>query len=310
LATRDVRDPYRHRVAKRLFPRSRQRWDSTFPPRTFEVIRGRTPTSRESLAPYASRIVNQCERIAQESSSLVQGRQGYGFPTREVLMRRRTVVVFLIVLLTALVMAGVAAGSCNPGRSAASGNWWDGWTTSPSGACLIGSSANILVYSPYVYASDVTAWVMLENPDTGRYGQVGWLQQTNGSRFSFVESSTVNGGFRQTYFASKAVGSAPEYKVTFSSDAFHYFIDGVNYYTHANTGFGGCTSSQSAEVTNSANQMPGGYNNHVPFTNAQVRRSDTGWVNANGTPFASITGYGYSKVSSSNLQIWDKACAS
>jgi hypothetical protein len=227
-------------------------------------------------------------------------------------MKRRAVLVGGL-LLTTLALAGTAAASCNPGRSNASGNWHDGWDVSPpTGTCLNGSSAYILVYSAYVAADDDSAWAMQFNAATLKYGQVGWIQQANGSRYDFTESSTVNGGFQQRLLSASSIGSAPQYKVTFSGNAFHYFIDGTNVDTDANTGYTGCWAEQEGEVRNSANQMPGGYNSHVSFTTAQVRRADTqAWFNADGTLTSdNDSWYGHSKVSSSQLDIWDKACAS
>lgn len=230
---------------------------------------------------------------------------------KEVSVGTRSIVVLIGLLLNTLVFSQVVSASCNPGRPAVNGHWQDGWKRSkPSGACLTGSSSNIRVYSPYVHTNDVSAWVMLynANPNSDSYAQVGWLQQANGSRFNFVESITVGGGFRQTYFSANSVGSTPEYKITFSSDAFHYFVNGVNWYTHANTGYGGCWSAQAGEISSFANQMPGGRNSHVPFTNASVRRSDTGWVGANGTPYSNSSEHGNAIGSSTTLHIWDKAC--
>jgi len=152
---------------------------------------------------------------------------------------------------------------------------------------------------------------MLFNNSTGSYGQVGWLQQTGGTRYNFTETNT-SGLFHQDFFSASTLGTSPQYKMTFSSNAFHYYIAGTNVLTDSNTGYTGCWAEQMGEVTNSANQMPGGYNSHDTFTSAEIRRADTeGWYNTNGTTTSdNDTWYGHSAVSSSELDIWDKACSS
>ena len=226
---------------------------------------------------------------------------------------KRLVVSVVVMVGVALSLAATATASCNPNRSNSSGNWHDGWYAAPpSGTCINGSAANIEVYSPYVAAADVTAWVMLFNNSTNRYGQVGWYQNSNGFRWNFTESDTATGGFHQNFFSPSSIGADPQYKITFSSNAFHYFISGTNINTDTNTGYTGCWSEQMGEVTSSANQMPGGYNSPDYFILAQVRRADTSaWYNTNGTPLNDNSSwYNYSKVSSSEIDIWDRACAS
>jgi hypothetical protein len=225
-------------------------------------------------------------------------------------MRRRRLVIVVGVFLVTLALAAAASASCHPARSALSGHWQDGWiSTQPVGVCVTGSSANITVYSPYVYSTSTSsAWVTLQNTATGRYGQIGWLKDSNGLH-NFYQSQTVGLGRQGQYWGTPTIGDAPEYKVTFSSDAFHYFLDGVNWYTDANTGFSGCDSAQAGETLNYATQMPGASNTHVDFMNAS-RREDTGWVDQDGSKVNSSTAdYGYLKVSSHRLEIWDKACA-
>lgn len=229
-------------------------------------------------------------------------------------MRGAKLAILIGVPLVSLVFAAAAAASCNPQRGPdSSQSWWDGWfSNQPSSVCITGSSANITVYSPYTYSDETsTAWVMLENPLTLKYGQIGWLKES-GALHNFYQSWTVGDGRQGQYLGTPSVGTAPEYKITFSSDAFHYFLDGVNWYTDANTGFAGCYSDQYGEVTNYANQMPGARDNHVKFTNSEMRRSDTGWVDMNGVSDDtwSPSDYGIAKASSTRLDIWDKACTS
>jgi hypothetical protein len=209
--------------------------------------------------------------------------------------------------------AGSAVASCNPGRSNTSGNWHAGWYKDPpSGLCYTGNVANILVYSPYVFANDVTAWVMLENAGTGSYGQVGWLQQAGGTRYNFTESSTQSGGFQQRMLSPSSLGSSPAYKITYSASTFYYFVDGTSVDTDSVPGWGGCEGQTFGEVTSLANQMPGGYNSHEPITSDQVRRNDTNtWYYMDGNTSTERSDlFGTAKVSSTRVEIWDKACAS
>ncbi len=278
--------------------------------------------------PFGSLAHKACLAITADSRQSANERRN-GVPFRGLRSSRRSTsascpgevrmnvragcLVASLFIVAILVSAGSAAASCNPGRSNSSVSNQAGWLKGPpSGVCYDGSLANILVYSPYVAATDVTAWAMLYNNATGSYGQVGWLQQTS-ARYNFTESSTAGGGFHQLLLSGSSIGSSPAYKVTFSSDAFHFFIDGINVNTNYNTGYTGCYFAQAGEVTNSANQMPGGYNNHDTFTSGQVRRSDTGgWNYADATAYVQgpSSWYASSKVSSTEVDIWDKACAS
>jgi hypothetical protein len=150
---------------------------------------------------------------------------------------------------------------------------------------------------------------MLYNHSNGMYGQIGWIKLANGNRYNFTESDT-NLGPVQRFFTASGENSSPEYKITFSSDAFHYFLNGTNYYTDGpGTGYGGCWAQQASEVTNTANQLPGSSGAHENFTNGQVRRNDTGWVDTNGTEVNNKPSWwGWSKISSTQLDVWDKAC--
>jgi hypothetical protein len=227
-------------------------------------------------------------------------------------MYGRLAAAVLTTAMVALAVASVAAASCNPGRSSASGNWHAGWDVPPpSGTCLDGSSAVILVYQPYVHSQNATAWTMLYNHSSSSYGQVGYWQGAS-SRNNFTESSTSLGGFHQRLLPASPLGSGSQYEITFSSDAFHYFINGSNVATDSGTGYTGCYGQQSGEVTDSANQMPGGSSDHVWFVTAQVRRQDTeSWINANGNIFNDAPSwYSSTKVSSTELDIFDRACTS
>jgi hypothetical protein len=222
--------------------------------------------------------------------------------------------VLTIVAASALAFAATAA-ACDPNGSNIDGNWYDGWSTGPpSGTCINGSDANILVYSPYVEYQDVSAWTMLYNYTTAAYGQVGYLKGSDGNMWDFTETNTIY-VWDQQFFSPYSVGSDPQFKVTFSSDAFHYFIDGSNILTDSYTGYTGCHAEQEGEVTNDANQMVGDTSTYVYFTYAQARRADTGaWYDLNGSAHADSPPYrdpyAYYRASNSHLDIWDPECSS
>lgn len=224
--------------------------------------------------------------------------------------------VLAICVAAALAFAGAAAASCNPGRTASSGNWHVGWTINPpSGTCINGSEANVLVYSPYVYSgatNDTSGWTMLVNGLTASYGQIGYQKKNTGTMYNFTESDTSGGGFIQHLMTASGVGTTPQYEITFSSNAFHYFVNGSNVWTDSNTNYGGCLAEQYGEISNSASQMLGGSQNNVVFSSAEVRRADTGaWYNSNGSFVNEETSwFNYSPISSSSFSIWDKACVS
>ncbi len=152
---------------------------------------------------------------------------------------------------------------------------------------------------------------MIANNAAGTYGQIGWLKLP-AERLNFSESNTSGGGFQQRLMSPNSVGSSPAYKVTYGSGTFQYFINGLLVDSDSAPSFGGCVSQNYAEIQNLANQMAGGYNNHELFTSAQVRRSDTGsWSYMNGTPTTTDPFlFSYSVVSSTQIEVWDNACAS
>jgi len=216
-------------------------------------------------------------------------------------------IVFTILAITS---ASLAAASCNPGRNSQLGNWFDGWyKTPPSGVCYTGTLSNILVYQPYVLSADVTAWVMVANNATGSYGQIGWLQQA-GARYNFTESSTTGGGFQQRLLSASAIGSSHYFKVTYSIGVFTYYIDGSSVDTDSAPNFGGCVADNYGELTNLANQMPGGASDHELFESTQVRRSDTGnWSYMDGTTDNQRpSSWGNTKASSTRDEIWEILC--
>lgn len=86
---------------------------------------------------------------------------------------------------------------------------------------------------------------------------------------------------------------------------------GSNIGNDGNTGYTGCQAQTSAEVTNSANQMPGGTVVHEYFQSNNVQRTDVGWTSFTGAFFDdNTTRYGNSVVSTTEDDVWDNACSS
>lgn len=220
-------------------------------------------------------------------------------------------------LVAGLVCAASAAASCNPGRPPYSGTYQDGWRTGPfiSQPCLNGSLGLILNATPFVYpgAAETSAWTMLYNNNANGYGQVGWDIDSNGNRHNFVQTNTVDVFFNKD-FASSPSGSSPEYKTTYSANAFHYFVDGTNYYNVSSPSYTGCSAEQAGEIKNKDSQMPGTTSTHDYVTGAQVRRaSDNTWFNPGSFGWdvyndnSSWFGQSFT-YTPATIQFWDKNC--
>jgi hypothetical protein len=222
----------------------------------------------------------------------------------------------LAVVIAGLVLASAAAASCNPGRSSSSGYWWDNWDVGPTETtCLNGSYANIENHSPYVQSGVTEDFSMLVNVSVGGYGSVGWDKHSDNSRFNFIEYDDSDTGWntvRKEYSAS-AVGNAPQYKVNYSANAFHFFIAGTNDLNFTSPNYTGCSAEQGGQIQNFNSQMPGEVGTHDPLTDAHVRTaSNNTWIQTSlWAPFSSNSSYFGNSTSGnplSELDIWDKSC--
>jgi hypothetical protein len=223
-------------------------------------------------------------------------------------VRTRMSVSASILFFVTLGLAGVAAADCNPGRPSGTSpnNFHVGAYTSYTSACLTGSSANILVTSPWVHSGDFsTAYVMLAG--TAYYGQVGWLKH-DGQVWDFWEVHDSSGIYENEW-GHPTIHNSPEYKVTFSSSAFHFFKNGTVIHTQTETGYSGCDSQQMGEISNYRSQMPGTVGYHVVYQNASVRDSSAIWHDAEGVQSNDdSTAWGVTTPNSHRIEIWDKAC--
>lgn len=231
------------------------------------------------------------------------------------------VVVLAVILTAGLVWTTSAAASCIPNRgSDQTTDWEDGWAAGPfSGTvCLNGSYAYIANHSPYVHGLTTTAWTMLMNNANGGYAQIGWMKGADGNRWNFSEWDDADSGwvFLQKTYGASPIGSSPNYRVTYSSGAFHFLIDGVDYRDVSSPSYGGCAAEQAGEIHDLASQMPGEPSNHDAFTAAHVRNaSDNSWFATSlwrtyaGTP-GGADGFYFDSSTSGNppteIDIWDK----
>jgi hypothetical protein len=235
-----------------------------------------------------------------------------GYLNRAVWRGTKSFVIAVFALIAMFGLAGVAHADCNPGRSQSFGNWHGGWFITPSGGNPIdGSSANILVTSPYIdtsYANaDDSAWVMLQG--TTYYGQVGW-EKSNGDVWDFWQAYSGLGRYGNTY-GHPTIHNSPEYKVTYSSSAFHMFKNGTAIHTETVSGYSGQNATFSGEINDTANQFPGAVGYHVVYQNAQIRSGGT-WYGSPGGPsdeFYEKSYFGVYSPSGSRLEIWDMACS-
>jgi hypothetical protein len=215
---------------------------------------------------------------------------------------------------------GAANAFCDPGRSFATGFWWDGWTRPASNVPngdLGDTYSQILEASPFVEASQSTAWVMLDNPGGG-YAQIGWMKQSDGTRNTFMEYTDQTGMYHTTVDAPWPVGNFTPYEVWWDAgnqrlDFFagnSLFGTAIRYFTMGEAG-------QFAETHTLDSQMAEGTNSHEEFTFSTVSNLAGSTYNFDGA------GGGLATVSITNASIhdavrasthtridtWDKACS-
>lgn len=248
------------------------------------------------------------------------------------LSRVRRTGLLVLILLVVSGLAATAAQACNPGRTINPNySYFDGWRTGTpyEGYCLNGSLADIVVRSPYVQSGDTSVWTMLYNNADGGLAQVGWDKCSNGNNYNFVEmdDADTNWQYQKTDFGSDPNGSAPEYKITYSANSFHFFKGGVNYYNWSSPTYSGCWAQQAGETQDRNSQMPGNtsdadslFSNQVRHANDNSWHQTNSWANTSPSPFIqasagnpySLSVYGQSTLGNplTYLGIWDKNCSS
>lgn len=188
-----------------------------------------------------------------------------------------------LVVAGGLALAGTAAASCTPNRQASGGRWWSRMIVGPQQLenCVDGTYANILNSNPYIYPQGDTtsAWVMLLDWNTGAFAQVGWIKLQNGTRHNFTEVYSAETNWhsqRVDDYTADAVGSTPQYKMTYTSsnNLFHFYWGGVDRYDFSSPSYAGCSAEQAGEIHNLASQMPGLSANPDTFTNTTIHHGN------------------------------------
>lgn len=203
---------------------------------------------------------------------------------------------------------------CNPNRTNDFLTYrWDGWRRFPD-TTVGGVYSDIYNYSPWVHyisanESDVSAWTALGlTTNSGDYAQVGWLEYPHGLRYVFTETST-NGNFFDNFYNPEPINSNNYYTTLYNNTPgyFTYQVKGTTIDTEK-ANFAPNYSIVSGETHSLADQMPGGYNQNEYFSDTHIYYSG-GWHNFSGSAYNSSSDYGYSIPSSTQMLIWDKACA-
>ena len=216
-----------------------------------------------------------------------------------------------MVFVAGLIWAASASAGCNPGRPQYHGSYQDGWALSAL-TCITGSQADIYNGNPYVYsgATPSTVWTMIDN-NGNSYGQIGYQVDSSGTRKNFYEYNDADTGYLPVdkTWGSSPIFTSPNYKITYSSDYFHMFVDGVNYWNVSSPSFVGCYAEQAAEIHNKDSQMPGIVSNHETIDNFQVR-DNSGWnSNAATYPYNDNTSWFGQAFDPLDIETWDKACS-
>jgi hypothetical protein len=227
---------------------------------------------------------------------------------------KRRLAVACAPFVIGLAVATTAAASCDPGRPHInlSNPYKVGWQKDPASGCYNGVIASITKYTPFVWdiaERDTQAFIRLSD-GVNTYGDLGWdFYPFTGHQKTMdyaAEDTPNSGGYVETFLNDNFGG---DFKITFSSNALHYFENGTSVYTYTNTGYSGCDAREYGSVWAEDNQMMGGYsNNYVQFQHAQVLNSGN-WSYFDGTIYNDVTSwYGDLKVSSTENDIWDRAC--
>lgn len=202
-------------------------------------------------------------------------------------------------LLCVLVATGALAGvanACNNTRSNDHRFYFAGNSYPNQGygsVCVFGTDTFIYVTDPSVLAPDWSyyslsqAWTGVQfNAANGSsiVAQTGWAKRYNGSRYNWVTFNTGGANFGETDWTAPAIGSEPEYKVTYTygNNTFHYFYNGANNYNvQYPNGQLGCNYNTETvnvgEIDTLHNQMPGTLNNPQQFDDEEVMNNGGTW---------------------------------
>jgi len=204
---------------------------------------------------------------------------------------------------------------CNPHRTNDENNYTVGLQRY-YGVTATGVRAQIYNYSPYVYnelAQETTVWVMLGNFSTGRYAQIGWWEDWNGTRNTFTEYGQ-NGSIPTTnWYPPFPINAQKWYKMVFDPDVngYYFYANSELYQFSTNLGIHPDGVENYSEIHTRASQMPGGSLNSETFYGAEGRIHGGVWGDFNGYVDEQYT---FTDSIPSNGEIasylvsWDTAC--
>jgi hypothetical protein len=225
-----------------------------------------------------------------------------------------------------------AYASCAPSRSPATqaANWHDGVLKDVSipvnGSGVPQQDASVLAdiyqYDSYVYPNaETTAWVMLQKYASSSccWAQVGWY------KYKYSDGTTERGTFtswthdltfsENDWPGDVSSGQTTRYQVYFQGQSFGnwLFYRNGSLIDAEGPEFVPTSAYISGEISNLANQMPGGSNDgsHEVFSNMGYMQPAGTWGSYGGYADGHNTTYfGETNAGSTNWDaIWDKACS-
>jgi hypothetical protein len=208
-----------------------------------------------------------------------------------------------------------ASAKCTSGTGRTNDWLTSRWVGSSRTAAASNAEATLEEYSPWVYPmpgdpgnSEVKAWVQLVDGVNDGWAKVGWIEFPLGQRFTLLEEKNTAGLHYTTTSAASGLSSTL-YEVTYNGSGSYSLYKSGSLQTTFSVGGGSPTYAQvSGETSSFADQMPGGINNHMSFTGAQVKVSGS-WQAFSGTAFNSnSTVFSLSGISTTAFDIWDTAC--
>lgn len=228
-----------------------------------------------------------------------------------------------VVLLCGVVLiagsSSPASAECLPGRSVQGGIWTDGFNRTPGfGYKVNGVRSWIWGYDPRVHPDPSqtpgnpasAAWVLLRAQDPGLWTQIGWVEEYDEVRWTWIQykfGPSLN-DIIDFKFPPKPEQTFTEYRVDYWG-YFQYFA-GTSGYGTLPAYFEPIQASVFGEIKNYATQMPGGYqpNYRQHFLLSQINYAG-GWQGLLGLPYTNApTEFGYLSQSAYNYAIWDMRC--
>lgn len=179
-----------------------------------------------------------------------------------------------------------------------------------------GVYSSIYEYSPWVYPSagdNDTAWSMIETVDGQNWAQVGWWEDTGGTRFDFWQ--VYRSGWSQpvTHMTSpgQPVGSYHTYTVLYNNTPgqFTFWIDSNHAYGSYSAVFTPNTGITAGESHTLASQIPGATQLPEGFSNTHIYYN-TAWQTFAGYLLFNSGGsnLGLNVNSMTDINTWDNAC--